>query len=84
MSNNRGKRKPYPHSKQRPMRDLTALTTTIDIIDDLVNVPRDEYESLIYKAAMLDFIRVAFKGFGKYAIADLIAALFTTNKKEDK
>lgn len=84
MSNNRGKRKPNPHSKQRPMRDLTALTTTIDIIDDLVNVPRDEYESLVYKAAMLDVIRAAFEGVGKYAVADLIAVLFTTNKKEDK
>ena len=71
--------------KQQPQRrDLMALLANIDITEPMVSVPRDEYDELVYRSALVDFLHMLFKSGGKYATCDLLEKLFTeVDRKED-
>lgn len=88
MKNNQQKnRNQHPRQNQQPQRrDLMALMANIDITDGMVSIPRDEYDELQYRSALVDILQRLFETGGRYAIGNLLENIFeeSDGEKEDK
>lgn len=84
MSNkrtHRQHRQPLPF----PIPDgVKLIGADINIMDNRVTVSREEYDSLLYSAALVDILERLYKASGKYAVGDLLDKIFSENKKEEK
>ncbi|MBQ6121538.1 MAG: hypothetical protein IJI59_07325 [Clostridia bacterium] len=74
------------HQKQQPQRrEIAAMLANIDITDNMVSIPRDEYDELLYCSALVDILRRLYQTSGKYAAGDLLQNIFKEDdKKEDE
>lgn len=87
--NNHGdshREQPRPLDIGDVMKGMKVIGADININDDRVSVPRDDYDTLLYSAALVDILERLYKASGKYAVADLLVNLFGDNddEKEDK
>lgn len=84
MSNKRTHRQPR-QPLPFPIPDgVKLIGADINISDNRVSVPRDEYDSLLYSAALMDILERLYKARDKYAVGDLLANIFSENEKEEK
>lgn len=88
MKNNQQKNRNHqPRQNQQPQRrEIAAMLANIDITDNMVSIPRDEYDELVYCSALVDIMHKLYQTGGKYATCDLLDKLFQepSNEKEDK
>lgn len=91
MKNNQQKNRNHQcnqcHQKQQPQRrEIAAMLANIDITDNMVSIPRDEYDELVYCSALVDIMHKLYQTGGKYATCDLLEKLFQepSDEKEDK
>lgn len=88
MKNNQQKKRGrQPRRNQQPQqRNLTAALARIDITDNTVSVPRDEYDELLYSSALMDILHRLFDAGYDYAMGDLLRKIFkeANGEKEDK
>lgn len=69
------------------MKQLSVLGADISISQGVtIPVPRDEYDELLYCAALVDILRRMYESGNKYAMGDLLEKIFMepNNEKEGK
>lgn len=64
--------------------DAAAMVADISINVDAVNIPRKEYDELLYCSVLVDILNLVYTTSGKYAAGDLLESIFKDDEKEEE